>query len=1374
MSQYRSHIALALAIILFPAFSQALDDVNKKASVSSSTKAAGCAPATGIRDMEWNNVRALIETGGSFWQNRSSSMAAYEVPKGGGVSAIYSGALWMGGLDPTNQLKIAALTFRTGNDFWTGPLTNPAAEVDENTCLQYDKFFVSYRQDIELHRSYFDCLNDDDCEVSDVFPDGYTIPQYFFDWPAHGNSALGQDYYLAPYYDYDGGGFEPSGPYNPSSGDYPAFDIAGEIECDRRSRETTVPLYGDFNMYWIFNDKGNIHTETQGEPIGMEIRAQAFAFNTNDEINNMTFYNYLMINQGSTTLKETYFGQWVDPDLGTATDDYVGCDVQRGLGYCINGDNFDEPSTSSPGYGDNPPAVGVDFFEGPFQDADGIANPLTIDYSDAIDSLGIPYEGIGIGYNDSIIDNERFGMRKFMYYLNNSSLTGNPEDGADYYALLTGKWPNDAEMVYGGSGYPGSNGATDIGADYMFPGDTDPYGWGTGGVPQESWTMPGSNFAEGDMRFIQSAGPFTLEPGARNNITVGVVWARAYEGDALASLDLLKIADDKAQALFDNCFEIIEGPDAPDVLVQELDREIILLLSNENLLSNNYQETYCKYDPGIPEITTNDIELTELERSYKFQGYQIYQIKDETVPLSELDDPEFSRLIYSTDIQDGIENLINYELDPGMQLNVPVMMAEGDDEGLEHAFRITHDAFALGDTRLVNHKTYHFVAIAYGHNEYEPYDPVLNSGQFEVYKASRKGAVGGIRKIKAIPHKVDPESGGTTIGAAFGDEIPVTCLEGQGNSKSSIKLKPSVVDDIMSGYPWKVSQTTYETGFSPVKVKVVEPLQLQARDFILKLNPTDADLDDDPITWVLLDAENGDTVFVSRHDISTPYEEVISDYGISIEITQHTYSDDFEYFTEFLSGEIDFENNAAPWYTGIPDQEGFSIYNWVRSGQQSSGDNAIGAEAYLHDIFPPPPTNANVPNYNDPDEAYENVIDGTWAPYCVTAYSAADGDNYYWNEAPREETFTSASSELLTPRLKDMNSVQVVFTPDRELWTRCPVLEMQSNPLLAEGGAEKQKLRSAASVDKYGKNQFAGGNFNEATLGGSQLTGMGWFPGYAIDLETGERLNMAFGEDSFMAVDNGNDMIWNPTHRLEGPVSQNMAGQHWIYVFKNTSWQFDDSSWMPGYDEGQFIHEVLSTPSPLDDYKVWKSCTWVGSGAINPDFPLESMDDGLIPQETSITLCVAQPYRKRSPLTSDIEQTNGSWNNWNPTYTFSTRNYAAEVFSGIALEESLACINVVPNPYYAYSEYETSKLDNRVKITNLPEQCTVSVYSINGTLVRQYKKADPMTSLDWDLKNHANVPIAGGVYLIHIDVPGVGERILKWFGVMRPTDLDNF
>ena len=86
-------------------------------------------------------------------------------------------------------------------------------------------------------------------------------------------------------------------------------------------------------------------------------------------------------------------------------------------------------------------------------------------------------------------------------------------------------------------------------------------------------------------------------------------------------------------------------------------------------------------------------------------------------------------------------------------------------------------------------------------------------------------------------------------------------------------------------------------------------------------------------------------------------------------------------------------------------------------------------------------------------------------------------------------------------------------------------------------------------------------------------------------------------------------------------------------------------------------------------------------------------------------------------------------------------------------------------PHYAYSQSRPA--GQRVKTT--PEVCTVRIYNLSGTLVRTYSKADPLTYVDWDLKNEANVPIAGGVYIIHIDVPGVGQAVRKWFE-MRPID----
>jgi hypothetical protein len=76
-----------------------------------------------------------------------------------------------------------------------------------------------------------------------------------------------------------------------------------------------------------------------------------------------------------------------------------------------------------------------------------------------------------------------------------------------------------------------------------------------------------------------------------------------------------------------------------------------------------------------------------------------------------------------------------------------------------------------------------------------------------------------------------------------------------------------------------------------------------------------------------------------------------------------------------------------------------------------------------------------------------------------------------------------------------------------------------------------------------------------------------------------------------------------------------------------------------------------------------------------------------------------------------------------------------------------------------------------VKITNLPEICTVNIYTINGKLVRSYKKDSPQTYIDWDLKNYQSIPVAGGIYLIHVDIPDVGQRVIKFFGGMRQIDL---
>lgn len=1327
-------------------------------------RAAPCSPASASEELDLNNVRARIENGGTLWENRATGSPAYEVPKtpdNSGPNALFAGALWMGGQSPDSILKLAAVRFRqVGNDYYPGPLTafdtltqTGDASTDAIQCNKYDRMFKTMRMDAQRQDAYYRCLADPACDSQVDFP-AYSTPAYFFDWPAHGDVSVGQDYNLAPYND-----FNDNNEYDPESGDSPGYDLNGVIDCKTKKRTDLIPLFGDQNIWWVFNDKGNAHTESGGQPIGMEIRAQAFEFSTNDEVNNMSFYNYVLINQGTQTLYKTYFGQWVDVDLGGASDDYVGCDVKRGLGYGYNGDAVDQDANGHPGYGGPvppPPAIGVDFFEGPYQDADGRDNPLTTDCQLARDSLGIPYGGIGIGYGDGVPDNERFGMRAFVYHNNNSSPTGDPSNAIQYYNYLRGIWGDNTPMTYGGNGYsPGGGG---IRASYMFPGLTDTYGWGTNCSPQSDWSEVTAGNAPEDRRFIQSAGPFTLRPGQFNNITVGVVWARATAGNVQSSITLMNRADDKAQALFDNCFKILNGPDAPTLTIQELDKELILYITNP-LGSNNFNETYTELDATIPETDTLGVPN---DRYYRFQGYQIYQVKDATVGPDQVRDVSKAQLVAQVDIRDTIGQIINWPQDPELNLAVPQEMVNGGDSGVVHSFRILKDKFSTTDPSLKNFQTYYFMAIAYGYNNYQLFQQTVQgpSGQAYPYLAGRKSPTGSIRAVAGIPHKAQVENGGTVLNAQYGDGFRITRIEGQGNGGQILELEQTTLDGIVGSANSRLDELTYVAGRGPVAIKVVDPLKVPAGQFELWLKDTTTiPIPTAPITykrlqdasWMLVhltdNPTSADTIRSTR-TIQVQNEDIIPQWGISVTMTQTIYPN--ERFTNFLgSGKV---NMGGDWLGGIPDQEGELIQNWIRSGQ--STDTA--ALAY--------------PDYPvDPDQQYEKVLGGTWAPWQLVGRANVQPGS---TEPIIKNTQTNSS-------IQNLPSIQVIITPDKSKWTRCIVVEESDAPQFTiPANTKKLHLRVRPSIDKNGRAYGTdGANNDEAGL--VSQTGMSWFPGYAVDLETGERLNLFFGENSFLGGGSGNDMIWNPSNVLytdDASPFPVFGGQHWIYVCYNVRRITPAAlapNRMPQYDQGKFARESMDDLSKIAN--VYGAVGWVGSSLLNPGFSLKSMADGLVPSEVRLRMDLEKPYNLYTQPYSGYEPPIEPIRNGGlPLYAFNTTDQAPVSNVTAVGQSELDIIGVVPNPYYAYSGYETGRLDNRVKFINLPKTCTISIYTVSGTLVRKYRKDNELTYLDWDLKNNYNVPISGGTYLCHIDAPGLGERVIKWFGVIRPIDLQNF
>lgn len=290
-------------------------------------------------------------------------------------------------------------------------------------------------------------------------------------------------------------------------------------------------IRGDQALFFIFNDDRRIHSETQGEKMKVEVHGMAYAFDLPDDSAfwNTVFLNYKIINRSDKIYHNTYLGVFTDTDIGYPYDDYIGCDVERGMYYGYNGTPID--GSGQPGtYGANPPAQSVTFLGGPFMDPDGLDNPK-------VDGNGhqLCNESVnGINFGDSIVDNERMGMRKFVV-CNNGGVPNymtDPNSPPEYYKYLQGIWKDGERMHYGGNGHSGSGG-TGPECDFMFPGESDTLGWGTGCVPPNplNWTETTAGNPPFDRRGMGSCGPFTFQPGMVQELDLAFTFARDYNNN---------------------------------------------------------------------------------------------------------------------------------------------------------------------------------------------------------------------------------------------------------------------------------------------------------------------------------------------------------------------------------------------------------------------------------------------------------------------------------------------------------------------------------------------------------------------------------------------------------------------------------------------------------------------------------------------------------------------------------------------------------------------------------------------------------------------------------------------------------------------------
>ncbi len=114
-------------------------------------------------------------------------------------------------------------------------------------------------------------------------------------------------------------------------------------------------------------------------------------------------------------------------------------------------------------------------------------------------------------------------------------------------------------------------------------------------------------------------------------------------------------------------------------------------------------------------------------------------------------------------------------------------------------------------------------------------------------------------------------------------------------------------------------------------------------------------------------------------------------------------------------------------------------------------------------------------------------------------------------------------------------------------------------------------------------------------------------------------------------------------------------------------------------------------------------------------------------------------------------------------FRFSLRGEKAEAEQA---KTSLDLIRVVPNPYIAAERWEPQNPFNsgrgprELHFINLPQTCTIRIFDVSGVLIdtiEQNSALDNGTAI-WDMLSKDGLSISYGIYLYHIDAPGVGQK----------------
>lgn len=537
--------------------------------------------------------------------------------------------------------------------------------------------------------------------------------------------------------------------------------------------------------------------------------------------------------------------------------------------------------------------------------------------------------------------------------------------------------------------------------------------------------------------------------------------------------------------------------------------------------------------------------------------------------------------------------------------------------------------------------------------------------------------------------------------------VPIKRIDGRGNMGKAIDLTEQSFSEALWGNQSVVP--TYKANKAPIYVKIENPGAHALGRFELLFNEySPSNINN--ATWTIFRYDINTDELLDFVDSETIIEigdlQYIPQWGISVQVKQKDYfylpnaipiSQNLS--TNPIEVSIHYGTQQIGWLAGVNDVDAMHHQNWILSGTQDfyqfySGSTS-GYESECYQM-----------NGKDPEKEWDGLLNGTVSHFGLLRRCGPGtpvGQNANLNILSAQDRAVIAQ----TP------SVDLVFTHEKEKWTRCVVVEMCDDASISQGNAQKMKPRNRPSVDKNG---YSAGQpeYNAAEGDLISPVGMGWFPGFAIDVETGKRLNVVFGENSFFGSQNGSDMLWNPTSQMYDQVGNpRFGGQHVVFVIGENI----NNSGMPIYDScATFFNNISSTNNALNR-DAWQSATWTM-------YPMLREGHTLLEEPVLIRMRVNKRYE-------NFEIT--GVNEGKPAFEW---NISSLLPANLSIDEALVPDAVIyPNPAQNHFFIQFQNMQPGV----------VRVYSTSGVLVHEQK-----VSVDEQLVQINTESLASGMYIVQI------------------------